>query len=704
MGSENSGNKSVTSVVQGAADCPADADRANAALSLIIAKADWEKLEEFFSREVPIRLSQGKYGEVAGWLDKVPPAVLEQHAGMCYWLGAARMPMHLAESRLWYERAYALYCARQDGVGQLLSWAAIVETIFLEWGDFSMLRSWIVVGEQLLDESGDLLTGEIEQRAVGAMFNALMHGQPDHPDIGTWGQRLFDLLRRVDDDSQRLLLGAPLFIYYTKWLGMHARAEIVLDMLRPAPERFSLLNPMARILLSMSECTYHWNRYAIAASNDAIQDGMETAERTDLHAWDFLLHTQPVYAGLSSGDPVLASKYLNRLRELLPRRAPLEQSHYHYLAGWQAMLLDDPHRALEHMNHCSSLVNGSNGPMQHALNCIALAQVHHALGEDDKIPPLLADARKMAGGAGSPLLEFMACYSEAAFALDRHNDAACLTALGKALALSSKHDYLNFSWCLPPVLTRLCIKAMEANIETGFVRRLIRIRNIVPDIPPMHLEHWPWPLKVYTLGHFAIFKDDVPVSFSRKAKRKPLEMLKALIALGGREVSEERLSDILWPDGEGDHAHSSFTTTLSRLRKLVGDDSLCFRDGRLSLDARRCWVDAWALQGTLGEMQLAIDADRMKSLARKVIALYRGPFLNDDDGALWLRGLRGQLRKQLVNNVVACALNLIEAGSRHQAVALCHQVLAVDSQTQELFERFAMRHSGRTASDLLQFL
>ncbi len=661
--------------------------RVEEAVELLAGGAEWPALGALISQEAPRRLAQGAHGAVLGWLHQVPPRVLEQDPNLCYWLGAAQTPADLVESRRWFERAYALFCDRQDRAGTLLSWAAIVETIFFEWGDFSKLRDWIVDGERLLDEDIEPPAGEVGRRVVSAMFNALMHGQPDHPRIGAWAHRLHELLRQVEDDSERLLMGAPLFIYYTKWLGEHARAEIVLEMLCPPPERLSQLTPMARIMLAMLKCTYHWNRYDLAAANSAIQDGIETAECTDIHVWDFLLNAQPVYAGLSMGDLAQADRYLNRLREMLPRRAPLDQAHYHYLAGWRAMLRDDPNRALEHMQHAESLIDEAKGPMQYALTCIAMAQVRHALSEDHEIPPLLAHARRMAEGAKSPLLVFMIAYSEAWFALDAGDDAACRAALSEALALAHKHDYLNFSWCHPSVLTRLCIKALEADIETTFVRRLIRIRRIVPDAPPVHLEHWPWDLKVYTLGRFSLVKDDTALRFNGKAQHRPLQMLKALIAMGGREVPEIRLSEALWPEAEGDHAHSSFTTTLSRLRKLIGGHSLYSRDGCLSLDARRCWVDAWAFQRILGEAQDAPSEDEAEALAHQAMDLYHGPFLDSEEDAPWLRLSRECLRKRLVEAVIARARCLEATGRSHQSLVLLGKALAADPNLQELFDR-----------------
>ena len=50
-------------------------------------------------------------------------------------------------------------------------------------------------------------------------------------------------------------------------------------------------------------------------------------------------------------------------------------------------------------------------------------------------------------------------------------------------------------------------------------------------------------------GSFEI--DKKPLGFGTKVPRKPLELLKVLITLGGESVSVENLSEALWPDSEG---------------------------------------------------------------------------------------------------------------------------------------------------------
>src|SRR5690606_18222644 len=87
-----------------------------------------------------------------------------------------------------------------------------------------------------------------------------------------------------------------------------------------------------------------------------------------------------------------------------------------------------------------------------------------------------------------------------------------------------------------------------------------------------------------------------PIQFAGKLQKKPLELLRALIALGGREVPESRLADLLWPDAEGDAGAQALATTLFRLRKLTGEQAIRRQDNRLTLDPAVCWVDCWAFE------------------------------------------------------------------------------------------------------------
>jgi len=60
--------------------------------------------------------------------------------------------------------------------------------------------------------------------------------------------------------------------------------------------------------------------------------------------------------------------------------------------------------------------------------------------------------------------------------------------------------------------------------------------------PAVWIENWPWPLKMMTLGGFAVLKDDVAITFLRKAPKKVLSLLKAIVAFGRTAVPERSSS------------------------------------------------------------------------------------------------------------------------------------------------------------------
>ena len=105
---------------------------------------------------------------------------------------------------------------------------------------------------------------------------------------------------------------------------------------------------------------------------------------------------------------------------------------------------------------------------------------------------------------------------------------------------------------------------------------LIRKRHVSPGAAGSHVEAWPWPIKVRILGRFTLGKDGKPVSFTGKTPKRPLELLKALIALGGRSVSRARLVESLWPDADGDVSAASFN--LARKWGMNGESRHPFRE------------------------------------------------------------------------------------------------------------------------------
>jgi LuxR family transcriptional regulator, maltose regulon positive regulatory protein len=129
--------------------------------------------------------------------------------------------------------------------------------------------------------------------------------------------------------------------------------------------------------------------------------------------------------------------------------------------------------------------------------------------------------------------------------------------------------------------------------------------------------------------------------------------LKVLVAYGARHVRVDELTDALWPHVDGDYAYKSFTATLHRLRRLLGDDeAVLLREGRLSLNPTTFWVDAWAFDHLVAEIDASRDAQapaaQIQALVGELVALYRGPFLPDEAEQSAYLARREQLRARLL--------------------------------------------------------
>jgi DNA-binding SARP family transcriptional activator len=217
-----------------------------------------------------------------------------------------------------------------------------------------------------------------------------------------------------------------------------------------------------------------------------------------------------------------------------------------------------------------------------------------------------------------------------------------------------------------------------------------------------------WPLKVHALGQFSLLREGEPIVFSRKVQKRPLDLLKALIARGGIRVDTAGLISALWPDAEGDAAKLSFDSNLHRLRKLVDlDDLITLAEGRLSLDASRCWVDVWAFEETIDRIdQVAHDSPGsgadLVDLVAELLRLYRGHFLENETQDAWAAAARDRLKAKFVRAVTTAGLQLEQQRRWDDCAALYGRALELDNLAEGLHRRLMItyRELGEPAEAL----
>jgi two-component SAPR family response regulator len=143
-------------------------------------------------------------------------------------------------------------------------------------------------------------------------------------------------------------------------------------------------------------------------------------------------------------------------------------------------------------------------------------------------------------------------------------------------------------------------------------------------------------------------------------------------------VSESKITDALWPRIDGDSAHRSFTSTLHRLRKLLGEDrAVTLHEGRLSLDRRYFWLDTWAFEQLASDLE-STDGEQVEKMVERLLAVYRGSFMADDADAAWMIQARERLRSRFSRVLARVCRQWQERGDEDRARRLQDKCLEID--------------------------
>lgn len=229
----------------------------------------------------------------------------------------------------------------------------------------------------------------------------------------------------------------------------------------------------------------------------------------------------------------------------------------------------------------------------------------------------------------------------------------------------------------------------------GFTRRRTDLRHGDRDHLDIPTPHDAPLVSIFTLGRFSLLLNGQPAEFGRKAPQRPLELLKAIVALGGREVSTTNLMSALWPDADGDVAQRSFDTTLHRLRKILGDRRvLALKEGKLSLDGNYCWVDVWSFERLLGQSNRLLMSDvtgkhvfSVGCLTENLTNQYHDHFLAKEDLTSWSVSMHERLRSKFIHHLLEVGRYMEKNGCWEQAMRCYRKGIDVDDLVEVFYQR-----------------
>ena len=671
------------------------------AAGVYLQAGDWDDLGRLALSHAPLLASQGRWQTLAGWLSNIPAEIMESVPWLVYWLGISQLPFSPASARTLMEKAYQGFLARGETIGMLLASSSAIDSIAHNWDDYRPLDTWIPRIEEMLAPARDNLPPDIAARVALSLATALAIRQPYRDDVAEAVEHSLKLTRASNDlnlQFQGLLLAQN----YYGWMGDLYKS-------RGLANEASLFAHMPAVS-PLFRLTSLWVDTAVILAADAsfekalqtLQEGQAIARDTGIHVLDHLFTAIMANAYLYKGEMESARCCIEKFQAMLDPARPHSHSLYHFEMTWYHLLQGEPHRAADHAASAVRIATEAGYLFPEITARIIEAHALLASGDAQKSRAALDYTERLMAPTGSITMRFHWLLIAAHHAFEQGDDGKGLDFVREAMTTGRKAGFGTVNmWWHPGVMSELCARALEAGIELEYTRAMIRNHRLSPPDSFASLDAWPWPLKLHTLGRFELQMDEKPVDFS--GKRKLLEMLKALVALGGTAIRQAQLTSLLWPDADGDDAHNSFKMTLSRLRKLLPDEAIQFQDGALTLNRSMLWTDVWAFEPLCNEASAqwlksseagnsAKESRQAIELTRKALSLYAGPFLPGDLDQPWTVSLRERLRTKFLRLTVIAGKYHEEKGKWNSAVNLYRQGLDVDPLQEEFYQRLMICH------------
>ena len=648
-------------------------------------------LIQLLHKQAKALIIQGRHKTLEQWIKRIPDEALNKNPWMLYWLGVSCQHFPSARAKDYFENAFHLFKHGEDIAGLYLSWSGIIDSIANEWNYFTEFDPWIEWLENHTRLKPSFPSQETEAKVTVCMTFALLIRRPDHPDMIQWIEKALSLSREIGNINLYMQAIDWAMTYYA-WIGDFDKVEIIREESKELAQSYrtspAMLIHWKWIDGSVRACTME----NIDSALKDVSDALAIVKETGLYVWEHIFFMPGIFISLLIGDLSTANVFLKRFEALL------DISHYHgfgvfhHFSSLYNLHIGNIPQARAHAETALK-ISDETGYVFAAMVCgFQLAYTLYELGEVQKAEEELSRAYDIAIKTKSQVFEFMCLMAKAMIALDQGKEKKGLNLLRKAMSLGRKHNYMNMVWWWhPAIMAKLCAKALMASIEVEYVQKLIRVHKLVLESPPHHIENWPWQLKINTFGLFQIIKEGKPLQFTGKAQKMPLELLMVLISYGGVEVSIEKIMDALWYETDGDMARSAFSTTLNRLRNLIGiKEAIQLRAGKVTLDKNYFWVDVWAFVRTLDEAETLWEkGKRQEAIAcyEKAITLYKGHFLAEESEEPWMIPLRERLKSKFLDAILKLGECWEQEEAFENAIACYEKGLAIDNLEEIFYQR-----------------
>lgn len=667
-----------SATLQAAAALQAGQGHLQAALALSMRAGRPEQARQLWERLAPVLLREGRARELQRAFDELDPGFAATDARALTLRGLAAGLAQDADTGQWLDRAWQVLdeaAAPAASVPRLLTAAAALNAQFTGWRSYAGREDWLQRFLAAWPVRAGLAPGDeglrVDKAALLVFVTHRMATLPDEEHRALVERVLAAIARTpsaaaAEIDANVAVTASASLVEWCNYSGDRTLLARLVDLSLP----WLAAPGLAAATQASWWITYGWVSARLVLGRGDVPEGEAAVERgvqvaRDGGAPDITFYglANLVAAALSRHDLALAEARLALLQAAAAQRTgapeqPTQQATLHVLAARWLTLRGDPATALVRIERALELAQGSQFPASETwIYHLGHVQVLTALGREDEAVALAEAQTAAYEGLRSDSLQALAALARCAQAW-RAGRAADPAQVQACVQLAARHGWHALGNFLHAQVAQLAAAALAQGVEPAFVRQMIRQRRL--RAPHPEAADWPWPLRIRALGGFEVECDGQALDFGARPQKKPLDLLRLLVARGPAALDTHTVLDALWPEAEGDRAKASLDMALLRLRKLLGhDEALRLDHGRLGLNRALVWVDSWAWA------------------AGQPLA-YGGPLFGDAPPELPWAAQREALHLQFLRRCHAEGERHERAGRHRDALAVYEAALAQD--------------------------
>jgi DNA-binding SARP family transcriptional activator len=607
------------------------------AADLLRQAQDWEKLLVVILNNAQAMIEKGQFSTLRAWIASLPEDLQTQNNWLNYWQGMIEIMIDPIPAIGYFQRAYQISQTENDSLAQVLSWCGAINAYAFSWGEVKTLDIWISDLESILAIAQQIADTTLQEQVDYAIYLALMYRQPEHKKMPEYEAKVWELVLYGKNIQTRVQASSQLLFYLTWWRGDFEKAEILVQTMQPLMDQ-DQAPPLVKITWHSMLSSYYGTTFRAELCQENINRGIELSDDTGIYIWKPWLYLKGCFLHLQKGGTKESAYYIEQLHNAIRPEDLLNQAIYYHFSAWYALHQSNTDAVKENVLIAQKIAREAGNSIVEIIVETGYTKYLFLNGEPDNARKLAHSIRQKALNINAKTMVFLSYIAEASYFLSKNDQDACIKILHELFSTTKTYSAI---WWLDQDFSKFCGLALQNNIEQDYVKEIISRHTLLP-IAGYETELWPYPIKIYTLGGFRLVINDEPMEFSSKAPKKPLELLKALIAFGNQNVADAQITEALWPDAEGDAAYDNLRTTVKRLRSLLNEkQAITFFDGKLSLNPAYCWVDACCFE------RMSQPKDNSKEQLEKALGLYTGYFMASENEH-WMLSMRDRIHRQFV--------------------------------------------------------